>query len=60
MRINQPSQMKTLTKRKTMTFGELVEGVYRTFGHRRAKAIVLLALELDVIKFHGKKRYLIS
>jgi hypothetical protein len=43
-----------------MTFGEFVAGVYRAFGHRRAKAIVQLAIELDVVKFNGKKRYLIS
>jgi hypothetical protein len=60
MRINQLSQRKTLTNGKTITFGEFVAGVYRTFGHRRAKAIVQLALELDMIKFHGKKRHLIS
>jgi hypothetical protein len=60
MRINQLSQRKTLTKGKTITFGEFVAGVYRTFGQRRAKAIVQLAIELGVIKFNGNKRYEIS
>ena len=46
-------------RKKPLTFGDFVAGVYRTFGNRRAKAIVQLAIELDVLKFNGKKRYVI-
>lgn len=60
MKIDRISQSKTASRRNTMTFGEFVADVYRAFGHRRAKAIVQLAVELNVIKFNGKKRYEIS
>jgi hypothetical protein len=60
MKIDKTSQIKALPRRKTLTFGEFVEGVYRHFDDRRAKEIVQLAINLNVVKFHGKKRYLIS
>jgi hypothetical protein len=59
MKIDRNSQSKAVSPGKTLTFGEFVAGVYRTFGNRRAKAIVQLAIELDVLKFNGKKRYVI-
>jgi len=51
---------KTPRQRTSLTFGELVEGVYRTCGERRAKGLVHLALALRMIEFRGKVRFVIS
>jgi hypothetical protein len=54
MKVDKISQMKAQPKRKPMTFGEFVAGVYQTWGERRAKGIIQLAIEAHLIKFHGE------
>ena len=52
--------MKTRTKSTPMTFGDFVAGVYATWGKRKAKGIVHLAIEAHLIEFCGKERIVIS
>jgi hypothetical protein len=52
--------MKVHPRRKPLTFGDFVAGVYHTWGKRRAKGIVRLAIEVHVIEFRGKERYVVS
>jgi hypothetical protein len=47
-------------ERQTLTFGEFVAATYRTWGKRRAKGIIKLAVEARMIKFCGKQRFVIS
>jgi hypothetical protein len=46
--------------RQSLTFGEFVEAAYRTWGKRRAKGVIKLAVEAQVIKFCGRQRFVIS
>jgi hypothetical protein len=52
--------MKAHSTNKPLIFGEFVAGVYRTWGKRRAKGIVQLAVALNLIEFRGTKRFVIS
>jgi len=45
---------------KPLTFGDFVAGAYRTWGERKAKGIVRLAVEVNLIKFRGSERFVIS
>jgi hypothetical protein len=47
-------------KKKQLTFGDFVVGVYRTWGQQRAKGIVQLAIKAHVIEFRGTERLVIS
>jgi hypothetical protein len=60
MNMDRIPPINALPRRKTLTFGEFVAGVYGNYGNRKAKKIVQLAINLNVIKFHDKKRYVIS
>jgi hypothetical protein len=52
--------MKEHSKKKTLTFGDFVAGVYDTWGTRKAKGIVKLAIKMHVIEFRGTERFEIS
>jgi hypothetical protein len=52
MKIAKISQIKARARRKTLTFGDFVAEVYQTWGERRAKGIVKLALAVQLIQFH--------
>jgi hypothetical protein len=54
------SRMRAYPSVKTLTFGEFVAGVYRTWGERRAKGIIQLAIKLQVVKFVGADLSVIS
>jgi hypothetical protein len=56
----QVSQMKLRPKTEPLTFGDFVAGVYQTWGRRRAKGIVQLAVAVNLIKFRGIERVVIS
>jgi hypothetical protein len=43
-----------------LTFGDFVAGVYQTWGQRRAKGIIALAIKVHVIEFRGTERFVIS
>jgi hypothetical protein len=60
MNVAQISQSKVRSKMKPLTFGDLQAGVYKTWGDRKAKGIVHLAVELHLIEFRGAERIVIS
>jgi len=47
-------------RRKVLTFGDFVAGVYYFWGERKAVGIVRFALEKQVVEFRGRERYVIS
>ena len=51
--------MKTNHK-KTLTFGELIESVYSACSRRKAREIVRLAVNAQVVVFRGQRRFVIS
>ncbi len=55
-----PHQGKPHTRRKALTFGDFVAGVYHLWGERKAISIVRLALDKHVVEFRGTERYIIS
>ncbi len=57
---DQKLQLKARPKSNPMTFGDFVADVYHTWGSRRAKGIVQLAVEVQVVKFCGRGRVVIS
>jgi hypothetical protein len=56
MKIEPISQIKARPKGKPLTFGDFVAGVYHTWGRRRAKGIVQLAVAAHLIEFRGTDR----
>jgi hypothetical protein len=60
MKVDRNSQTKIRSKVKPLTFGDFVAGVYQTWGKRRAKGIVHLAVELHLIEFRGAERFVVS
>jgi hypothetical protein len=57
---DQFSQMKATPRKRPLTFGDFVAGVYHTWGRRRARGIVQLALKAHVIEFRGAERFVFS
>jgi len=56
----QPLMAKARARRKPLTFGDFVAGVYHAWGERQAIGIVRLAIEVHVIEFRGTERFIIS
>jgi G3E family GTPase len=52
--------IKARLKKKPLTFGDFVAGVYHTWGQRRAKGIIDLAIKVHVIEFRGTERFVIT
>jgi hypothetical protein len=52
--------MKTNAKNKVLTFGDFIAGAYRTWGARRAKGLVRLAVDARLVEFQGPQRLVIS
>jgi hypothetical protein len=52
--------VKTHPKKKPLTFGDFVAGVYHVWGKRRAKGIIKLAIKMHVIEFRGTERFVIA
>jgi hypothetical protein len=53
-------QMNVNSSRRPLTFGDFVAGVCHTWGERRAKGIIDLAIKMHVIEFRGTQRFVIS
>jgi hypothetical protein len=51
---------KMCSQRKSMTFGDFVTGVYDTWGKRKAKGIIQLAIKMNVVEFRGEDRFVVS
>jgi hypothetical protein len=47
------SQIKAHPRKRLLAFGDFVAGVYHTWGKRRGKGIVQLAIKAHVIEFCG-------
>jgi len=60
MNIEPISQTKARSRKKPLTFGDFVAGVYHTCGKRRAKGMVHLAVVLHLVEFHGPVRFVFS
>jgi len=60
MKVNQVSQREVRSKGKPLTFGDFVAGVYDTWGQRRAKGIVRLAVKVRMVEFCGPERFVVS
>jgi hypothetical protein len=54
------NQMKAHPRQRPLTFGDFVAGVYRTWGQRRAKGIIELAIKAHLIEVRGAERFVIS
>ncbi len=52
--------MKTTFRKKPLTFGDFVVGVYEACGKRRARGIVRLAIKAHLIEFLGPRRFVIA
>ena len=60
MRIKQMLKMRDLPRKKALTFGDFVEGVYHAWGKRKATGIIQLAIKSNMIEFRGKERFVVS
>jgi hypothetical protein len=60
MKVDPISQMKAHPGRRPLTFGDFVAGVYRTWGKRKAKGIIQLAIKMNVVEFRGTERFVVS
>lgn len=47
-------------RKRPLTFGDFVAGVYQAWGKRKGKGIVQLAVKAHVIEFRGTQRFVIS
>lgn len=52
--------MKKEAPRQVLRFGDVVESIYNACGRRKARNIVRLAVNANVIIFCGHVRYVIS
>lgn len=53
-----PSRAKAA--KPAMTFGDFIMGVYDTWGKRRAREIVRLAVNAHLVVFRGHRHFAIS
>ena len=60
MKLEPIAQIKARSKGKPLTFGDFVAGVYQTWGKRRAKGIIKLALAAHMVEFRGTEHFTIS
>jgi hypothetical protein len=51
--------MKTNGNNKSLTFGDLVAATYRARGPRRARGLVRLAVNAQLVVFRGQQRFVI-
>ena len=49
----------TKGKKRGLMFGDFVEAAYRTWGRRRAKGYVWLAVNARLVEFRGTQRAVI-
>ncbi|MGD0816207.1 MAG: hypothetical protein ABSA83_21655 [Verrucomicrobiota bacterium] len=52
--------MKAQPMGRPLTFGDFVAGVYNTWGKRKAKGVIQLAIKSHVIEFRGTERFVVS
>jgi len=52
--------VKTIQKKKGLTFGDFVAGVYEVVGKRKAQEVVRLAVNTRHVGFLGPLRYVVT
>jgi hypothetical protein len=52
--------MKTNCRKKSLTFGEFIAGVYDICGKRKARGIVRLAVKAHWVEFRGPDRFALA
>ena len=52
--------MKTATTKTAMTFGGLVASFYHTYGDRKAKGLLRLAVKANLVVFRGTDHQVVS
>jgi len=52
--------MKTHRRKKPLTFGGFITAAHDALGKRRAKGIVWLAVNAQLVKFRGPQRFVFS
>jgi hypothetical protein len=60
MKVEPILKRKARPRKRPLTFGDFVAGVYQTWGAHRANGIVQLAIEVHVIEFRGTERFVVS
>jgi hypothetical protein len=60
MKTDEMLQTSADPRKRPLTFGDFVAGVYHTWGKHKAKGIVQLAIKAHVIEFRGAKRFVFS
>ena len=60
MKAEHITQMRANPGRKPLTFGDFVADAYQTWGKRRAKVIIQLAIKSHVIEFRGTERFVFT
>jgi hypothetical protein len=56
MKADKNSRVKARPGRKPLTFGDFVAGVYQTYGKRKARGMVQLAVAVHLVEF--RRNYL--
>ena len=51
--------MKSIHKKKALTFGDFIAATYRAWGTRGARGLVRLALDAHLVVFLGRQRFVI-
>ena len=52
--------MKNNGRKRAMTFGDFIAAVYRFWGRHRAKELVRVAVNAQLVEFRGRQRFVIS
>ena len=52
--------MRTNCRKKRLTFGAFIMGVYDTFGRQKAKGIVRLAVKAHLVEFQEPQHFVFS
>jgi hypothetical protein len=47
-------------KKKALTFGEFIAGIYDACGKQKARGVVRLAVKVHWVEFRGHDRFMIS
>ncbi len=60
MKLKQNPRMKPQSSKRPLTFGDFVNGVYKTWGQQKAAGIIQLALKMNLVEFRGAHKFVVS
>jgi hypothetical protein len=52
--------LKTNVRNRRLVFGDFIVAAYEAWGRRRAKGLVRLAVNAQLVEFHGRHRFVIT